>query len=321
VSVGEAAALWRRTLADQDIGAPERLAAIDGLVALGVDPSRWWFQREWSDTGRPLHEGFRLSYSKLSTLENCDLQHVLRNELGLGRPGGYHAWVGKTVHKLIEEVEKGNLERSPKAMTAALDSRWRHQEFPSRAVSEAFRYLAKTKMLRNWFDSYAETPATAIEQYFEFDYDAVKVIGYIDRIGPAVGGTAITDFKSGNADRAPKAEDSLQLGIYYLAVQEAEELQQYQPVKMVELTYLKGNWKDGRIEHRKWVLSEGEEETYAQRMRERLSMLVTRMKDLDITGVYAPNPYADCHFCEYKTLCPLFPEGRQLFPVDEVVNG
>lgn len=321
VSVREAAALWRRTLADADASAPERLAAVDGLVALGVDPARWWFQREWTDTGRPLHDEFRLSYSKLSTLENCDLQHVLRNELGLGRPGGYHAWVGKTVHKLIEEVERGNLERSPQAMTAALNARWRHQEFPSRAVSEAFLYLAKTKMLRNWFESYADTPATAIEQYFEFDYDGVTVIGYIDRIGPAVGGTAITDFKSGNADRAPKADDSLQLGIYYLAVQEAADLQQFQPVKMVELTYLKGNWRDGRIEHRKWVISEGEEEAYAQRMRERLSGLISRMQELNRTGVYAPDPYADCHFCEYKTLCPLFPEGRQLFPVDQVVNG
>ncbi len=321
VSVREATALWRRTLADVNLGAPERLAALDGLVALDVDPARWWFQREWTDTGRPLHEDFHLSFSKLSTLENCDLQHVLRNELGLGRPGGYHAWVGKTVHKLIEEVEKGVLERTPKAMTTALDARWRHQEFPSRAVSEAFRYLAKTKMLKNWFDSYAETPATAIEQYFEFDQDGVTVVGYIDRIGPAVGGSTITDFKSGNADRAPKAEDSLQLGIYYLAVQEAEELLQYQPVKMVELTYLKGNWKDGRIEHRKWVVSEGEEEAYAGRMRERLSGLIARIKDLNNVGVYAPHPYADCHFCEYKTLCPLFPEGRQVFPVARVAGG
>ncbi|MEP7059721.1 MAG: ATP-dependent DNA helicase [Actinomycetota bacterium] len=320
VSVREAAALWRRTLADPAAENYERLAAIDGLVALGVDPSRWWFQRQWSDTGRPLHETFHLSYSKLSTLENCELQHVLRNELGLGRPGGYHAWVGKTVHKLIEEVEKGELEKSPTAMTAALDARWRHQEFPSRAVSEAFRYLAKTKMLRNWFDNYAATPATAIEQYFEFAFDEVTVIGYIDRIGSAVDGTAITDFKSGNADRAPKAEDSLQLGIYYLAVQEAEDLQRYQPVKMVELTYLKGNWRDGRIEHRKWVVTPGEEEAYATRVRERLSELIARTKELNQHDVYMPNPYADCHFCEYKTLCPLFPEGRHLFPVDQVAN-
>ena len=319
VSVREAAALWRRTLADPAGEAPERLSAMEGLVALGVDPSRWWFQREWSDTGRPLHETFHLSFSKLSTLENCELQHVLRNELGLGRPGGYHAWVGKTVHKLIEEAEKGELEKSPQAMTAALDARWRHQEFPSRAVSEAFRYVAKTKMLRNWFESYAGTPAMAIEQYFEFDHEGVTVVGYIDRIGPAVGGSAITDFKSGNAGRAPKAEDSLQLGIYYLAVQEAEELQQYRPVKMVELSYLKGNWRDGRIEHRKWVISEGQEEAYAERMRERLSGLIARMQELNRTGVYSPNPYADCHFCEYRTLCPLFPEGSPPFPVDQMV--
>ena len=115
---------------------------------------------------------------------------MLSDELGLGRPGGYHAWVGKTVHKIIEEVERGELPRVPQAITAAVDARWRPQEFPSIAVSEAFRYLAKTKMLKNWFDRYAETPPLAIEQYFEFEFEGATIVGYIDRIGPTVqGGT------------------------------------------------------------------------------------------------------------------------------------
>jgi len=70
------------------------------LAALDVDPGRWWFQREWTDTGAPLHETIRVSYSKLSTLENCELQYVLSAELGLGGLVGYQAWVGKTIHKI-----------------------------------------------------------------------------------------------------------------------------------------------------------------------------------------------------------------------------
>ena len=314
VSVPEAAAVWRRTLADPDAPTAGRLAALDGLIALGVDPARWWFQRDWTDTGRPLHETLRLSYSKLTKLENCELQHVLSDELGLGRPGGYHAWVGRTVHKIIEEVERGELPRVPQAITAAVDARWRPQEFPSIAVSEAFRYLAKTKMLKNWFDRYAETPPLAIEQYFEFEFAGATIVGYIDRIGPTVqGGSCITDFKSGAAPKGVKAEDSLQLGVYFLAVTSAEELAEFRPVTAVELAYLKGHWKDGTLELRRWQVPEREMDSYQERVRDALSELISRERELIAGGTYRPNPGANCYFCEFKSLCSLWPEGRPVF--------
>lgn len=320
VSVREAAAAWRRDLADLSAPHALRLAAIDGLVALGVDPGRWWYQREWTDTGRPLHDHLYLSYSRLDRLRNCELQHVLADELGLGRPGGYHAWVGKTVHKIIEECERGEIERTPKTIAAVLDERWRPQEFPSMAVSEAYKWLAKSSMLKNWFDAYADIPALGIETYFEFEYDGVTMIGYIDRIGPAVqDGTVITDFKTGKADNAGKPEDNLQLGIYYLAVQESEQLEAFRPVKMVELAFLKGHWRTGEIEFRKWPVSAKNEETYELRMRELLSTLIAQKKELNETEVFRPNPYANCFFCEFKTLCPLYPEGQEPITRDEAM--
>jgi superfamily I DNA/RNA helicase/RecB family exonuclease len=314
VSAPEAAATWRRTLADLDAPTAARLAALDGLVTLGVDPRRWWFQRDWTDTGRPLHETLRLSYSKLTKLDNCELQHVLSDELGLGRPGGYHAWVGKTVHKIIEEVERGELPRVPQAITAAVDARWRPQEFPSIAVSEAYRYLAKTKMLKNWFDRYAETPPLAIEQYFEFEFEGATIVGYIDRIGPTVqGGTCITDFKSGAAPKGIKAEDSLQLGIYFLAVTSSEDLAEFRPVTAVELAYLKGHWRDGTIELRRWQVPEREMEAYQLRVKQTLTELIGRERELLQGGTYRPDPAANCYFCEFKSLCSLWPEGRPVF--------
>ena len=54
------------TLADPAAPPPARLAAIDGLVALGVDPARWWYQRDWTDTGRPLHEALGLPVHPLT---------------------------------------------------------------------------------------------------------------------------------------------------------------------------------------------------------------------------------------------------------------
>lgn len=321
VSVREATVAWRRQLGEVDLPAWRRLAALEGLAALRVDPSRWWFQRDWTDTGLPLHEEIRVSYSRLSNLEACELMHVLGDELGLGRPGGYHAWVGKTVHKLIEDVERGDVAKDPRAMVEALEARWRPQEFPSLAVSEAFRHLAREHMLRNWFDTYGATPALGIEEFFEFAFEGALVIGYIDRIGPSVkGGSVITDFKTGKSDRAGKPEESLQLGIYYLAVQESESLARFKPVDLVELAFLRGDWRSPQIQFRKMPVNHQDEERYQTAMRERLAALIRHKRQLNETEIYRPNPYANCRFCDFRTLCPLYPEGQPVFPVESLAR-
>src|SRR5439155_6805547 len=194
LTVAEAAVAWRRALADPGRPRADRLAALDGLLALGVDPSTWWFQRDWTDTGRPLHEQIRVSFSRLSTLENCELQYVLSEELGLGPPAGYHAWVGHLTHKLIEEYEQGGIERSLEALVEAADRRWRAEEFPSFAVSEAFRRLVTQTMLPNWFREYERHPSLAREVRFEFGFGGRTVSRAIDRIGQINGGgNRITD--------------------------------------------------------------------------------------------------------------------------------
>ena len=144
-------------------------------------------------------------------LDNCELQYVLGAELGLGRPVGYQAWVGSLVHRLIEDCERGEVAREPDALAAEVDRRWRPQEFPAKAVSEAWRALAKDRMLPNWFQRYGAHPAAATERGFEFDYDDVTIVGYIDRIGPdPVGfpGSRITDYKTGSADRPRRTRAS-----------------------------------------------------------------------------------------------------------------
>ena len=251
-----------------------------------------------------------MSYSRLSNLEACELMHVLGDELGLGKPGGYHAWVGKTVHRIVEDAERGVIAKDPPSLVAALKDRWRPQEFPSKAVSTAFFRLAHDHMLRNWFDNYADKPATGIERFFEFEFEGALVIGYIDRIGPAVQeGSVITDFKTGKSDNAGPPRDSLQLGIYYLAVQESESLAEFQPVRTVELAFLRGNWRNADIDYRKWQITDRDEDQYQAQMRERLAELITRKKQLNEAEVYRPNPYANCRFCDFQTLVSALSRG------------
>jgi len=318
VSLGEAAAMWRRTLADRSAAAPERLAAIDGLLTMGVDPRRWWFQRDWTDTGRPLHETLRLSFSRLDTLENCELQFVLGEELGLSKRGGYQAWVGRLVHELVDRCEAGDIERTLEALVAELDAAWDDGQFPSRAVSAAFRRMATEKMLPNWLKAFGDLPAAATEVSFTFPFDDATISGKIDRIGPHDRGFRITDFKTGNPDKAPKPAESLQLGIYYLAVVLSDELAAYRPVRAVDLSFLRGHWRTGEIVSPAWPISPTGEDEYQARIRERLSALIERIHELDEAETYRPDPGAECFFCDFKPLCSLYPEGQPLFPAEAV---
>jgi hypothetical protein len=46
--------------------------------------------------------------------------------------------------------------------------------------------------------------------------------------------------------------------------------------------------------------------------------LVAKKKELIVSEVYRPNPAANCHWCEFRSLCPLWPEGQPLFDPETV---
>jgi len=322
VSTLEAASAWRRGLGDPTAAPAERVASLDALVALGDDPRRWWFQRDWTDLSAVAEDALSLSYSRLSTLENCELQFVLSSELGLDPGGGYQAWVGRTVHRIIEECERGSIDRTPEAFERALDERWEKTRFPSYAVSEAERANAKMVLIRNWFERYAEPPATATERGFAFEFEGARIRGKIDRIGPVPeGGTRITDYKTGRSDSAPRPAESLQLGIYYLAVHEDDDLAEHRPVQAVELAFLGGKKADAALDVKAWSVSEDVEEDYKARMRERLAELIDRIRELNEERRYVANTKASCFFCRFQTLCTRYPQGGAVFPIDGLVTA
>lgn len=318
VSAREAAAAWRRELSDAGTPRADRLASLDGLLALGVDPRRWWFQRDWTDIGAEPAETLQLSYSRLSTLENCELQYVLSSELGLDPGGGYQAWVGRLVHSIIEDCENGKVDRTPAGFTRVLEERWEPERFPSHAISEAERQNAIATLIPNWFLRFADPPATATEQMFSFPFQGAKIRGKIDRIGPGPGGgTRITDYKTGRADSAPKAGESLQLGIYYLAVTEDENLAEHRPVEAVELAFLGGKKADSELVVKEWALPDDVEEDYQIRMRERVSGLIGQVRALEEDRRYVASTKANCFFCRFQTLCTRYPQGGAVFPIAE----
>jgi len=187
-------------------------------------------------------------------------------------------------------------------------------------VAAAYRHLIETRMLPNWWHSFGVGESLANELFFEFAFDGATIVGVIDRIGPLEdGGTRITDFKTGKADNAPKAAESLQLGIYYLAVQHSEELAPFRPVRVVELAYIQGGWRaPHEMPGNAWRLTDGTAEPYQELVEQELRRLIAEKRRLLEAEVYRPNPFANCRWCDFQTLCPLYPQGQEVFPIAEV---
>ena len=129
------------------------------------------------------------------------------------------------------------------------------------------------------------------------------------------GGTRITDYKTGRSDSAPKPAESLQLGIYYLAVNEDDDLAEHRPVQAVELAFLGGTKADPSLDVKEWSVSDDVEEDYKERMRERLGGLIDRIHELNEERRYLANTKASCFFCRFQTLCTRYPQGGAVFPI------
>ena len=323
VSVADAARAWRRVLADRGASAGDRLLALDGLLALGERPERWWFVHEWSRPDEPYAGPATTSFSRLKALLDCELRYVLTQELGLGRPSGHPAWVGSAIHAVFEDVENGVVARRLDRMQAALAERWAPGVFPSRAISDAYLREARERWLPHWWEHFGPHPALGVEEPFAFDVDGMRLNGRIDRIGPLVGGDAaegneITDYKTGSTpsgvrDLKPGPEDRLQLEIYLLAVHRDPRLQRFLPVRQLDVAYVRGEERGG-IAIRKVDVDVAAPEAAVAEIEERVRGLVGRVRALAASGAYPPSPSSDaCDRCEVRSLCPAY-EGAPLFP-------
>jgi ATP-dependent exoDNAse (exonuclease V) beta subunit len=315
--VGPAASLLtleaslRGIVADAEEPLPGRLAALAALPAAGAAPGEWWGGRDWSEPGRPLHEGeIRTSYSRLSTLENCALQYLYSSEMGLdGMERSHSMWLGSLIHGIIDRVQRGELERSTDVLMAELEKEWRPEAFPNRAL-ERQRFLDAKKMLRQWLADQTTGESIASEVGFEFPIDGAVIRGKIDAVFPVgEGGVRILDYKtSKSSPTQDQVRRSLQLAAYYLAMRRVPELAELGEPRVLELAFLFLEGQDGGYKHMSTTPERfelGEYEEWAERTILELLALVR-------SESFAPNPEADCMWCDFKTICPVWPQGAEV---------
>src|SRR6266545_513341 len=308
----EAAGVLRRILADRDRPAAERLAAATTLATTpGVDPADWWWRRDWTHDPEPIAaEGrLRTSYSRIGTYEECHLRYFFGSVAGLDDRTSYQMAFGKLMHTVFELAAKGEIDGDPEALKAAYRERFDPAWFPSRAV--AYQYWRDgMEMLALWHHGEAGTAREALAFEIDFTIEVGRhlVRGRIDRVDRAGDGIALLDYKTA---RTPASEadaaNSLQLAIYYLAALRDPTLAALGPPVEMQLVY-PARARQGRFAR----VGQRPEPDYAQRVEQRLLPLLDGAAD----EAFDPDPHADCRFCAFKPICPMWPQGEDfLVPV------
>jgi RecB family exonuclease len=308
----EAAGTLRRVAADQYRPAAERLAAVMTLATIpGVDPSTWWWRRDWTVDPEPIAaEGrLRTSYSRIGTYEDCHLRYFFSSVVGLDDRTSYQMAFGKLMHTIFELAAKNEIADEPSALKAAYRERFDPAWFPSRAVAHQY-WRDGMAMLELWHHGEAETAKRALrfEVAFEMEVAGHLVRGRIDRVDPAEDGIILLDYKTARTPaNEEEARRSLQLAIYYLAALRDPELAALGPPVEMQLVY-PAQARAGRFAR----VSQRPGSDHARQVEQRLVPLLEGAA----AEAFDPNPHADCRFCAFKTICPMWPQGEDfLAPV------
>ena len=294
----------RRTLADPAAPPAERFAALAALPQTGAEPNEWWVGRDWTEPGKPLYESeIRTSYSRLSNMEDCALKYLYEVEMGLDPEQSFQMWLGSVIHDIIDRVQREEIPREEAPVLAELRRMWRPDLFPNRAI-EHRRRLDAEDMLRRWMVG-EQAKVEHSEVSFEYPLGDAVIRGKIDAIFrmSTPGKVRLVDYKTGRyAPTKEEAETNLQLGAYYLAMLRDPELAKLGRPGWLQLSYLGAFWNEGFR-----APGFAPREDYEQWAEETITALVAKIR----AESFAPNPAADCMWCSFKTICPLWAQGGE----------
>ena len=322
LTFAEASARYRRVLADTTKPKAERIAALAAIKKVceldprctSAQPSEWWWRWDWTEQPLTIREQqqdvsddlpldkLRTSYSRISTYDNCGLQYLLAVVLGLDPDSSHNMAFGSVVHKVFEEIELQKLD--PAQAYARYDELFEgiKKEFPNKPIERQF-YRDGQLMIERYGKFLKPGTAAMTEHAFKVDLDGHRITGRIDRIDNLGGNLIISDYKtSSSALGWDEAKESLQLAIYYLAARNDPEIAALGKPSGMRLLYPKLPITRGKVQER------AQNAEQAEAALERLPKLIEGVLAED----FRPNPEADCQWCKFKPLCPLWSEGKEL---------
>jgi superfamily I DNA/RNA helicase len=319
LTIDEAAARFRRTLADAGTTADDKAAATAALARIsthngGLAPSSWWWRREWTPGAALYKEGkLTTSYSRISRYDECPLRYVLESVLGLDPQTTFQMKFGSLVHRIIERSDPvlGDITTWQQVVDTYKKEFVEHHkdDYPNEVFARTY-YRYGVQSLKRWWNTERSSGETVgVEFSFDdLDFRGHTIRGRIDRVAKVGNGLVLSDYKTGrNAIPWEEAKQSLQLAIYYRAAQVYEELSKHGEPNLMQLIYPGIEMTDRET----GSIMCCKRRQYPNEAEEALGRLEGIM-DAAVAERFAPSPEADCRWCRMKPLCPRWPEGREV---------
>lgn len=145
--------------------------------------------------------------------------------------------------------------------------------------------------------------AEVAETSFRIELEGHRITGRIDRVDKIGKNLVISDYKTSKSVVTwEEARESLQLAIYYQAARSDPKLSSLGDPVSMQLVY--PNAPLARDEIQKRCQTPEQAEVALQR-------LPGLMEEV-LAEDFRPNPEANCRWCKFKPLCPLWAEGKEL---------
>ena len=231
----------------------------------------------------------RLSPSAIENYSNCPLRYKLARDWNLPEEPGAAMQFGQAMHTALmgffDAQRKGKNLDVETVIASFLD------EFAKAKIDEPLQRELYEKNGKRQLSAFLNSPAAKphgrvakVEHRIDMEIAGARVVGRIDRVDEDEDGLTIVDYKTGRPKNQDVADDSLQLSVYALAMQNEG------PVKAVIFE---------NLEDRSTVVTTRDSKSLSKAEQE-----ISKVAGKIARGEFDAKPGFHCGWCAYRMLCP-----------------
>ncbi len=229
-----------------------------------------------------------LSFTQLSTYEECPLKYKYSYILNIPTAPSHNLTFGNTIHATLNEFhERLAMEQiSLDTLFKIYEKHWNPLGYLDEEHRRKRFESGKDLLTRYYENLDPKLVVLKQEQGFNINIKGINFYGRIDRIDRIDGGVEIIDYKTGEKKEQKYVDKDKQVSLYALGVKEALGLN---PIKLTL-----------------YFVEDGEKisTTRTQADLEQIKEEVVETAQLIKQGKFEANAGYHCRWCDYKSICP-----------------